>query len=755
MIKKIVFIIFTGLISIHSEAQKLLTFKLPDTGQYTSYTSTQGEDADFVINPLSFTDNGNGTITDNNTGLMWQEIDGGEMTIENAITYCDTLTRGGYSDWRLPIGIELFSINKYSANNPALDTVYFKKTQAEYWWTSERQVDDATKVWVVNAGGGIGAHPKTETVSAGGTKKFHVRAVRNIFSTTFSVPHFTDNGDGTIKDNFTGLTWQKIQSPDTLSWENALIYASGLSLGGKHDWRLPDVKELQSLNDISRHNPSVNTTCFTSISSGKYWTSTTLLQPTPVKAWTWDVAYGIVSYNEKTSRQNVLCVRGGMDNAYLNINEALIPAGQDSMGDHFNFVDPHHNSDEKPIHLVYVDSFFISKTEMTNQQYLAFLNSSLHDGIIHVSNNRVYLTGDTNTLCLTHQLASFYSISYDGNVFSIADFREYHPMVGVMWSGAVAFCNWLSRQNGLDECYNLSTWDCDFAKNGYRLPTEAEWEWAGRGGHTNPYLQYEKGDTAVDSQANLPNSGDPYESANTALYPLTTPVGFYDGALKLKSDFNWPGSATQYQTSNGINGYGLVDMQGNAWEFVNDWYGQDYYSSSPYNNPTGPASGFLMPDGKPYRGMRGGNWYNGDMVNGIDDGHSRVSNRNPSYFRGPQDPNHPWYHVGFRVARKYSESPAGINDNNGYGTDGTRLFQNYPNPFSTVTTIQFELPESSYVSLKVFNIFGQVVANLENDNLNKGIYKYQWNADHCQEGIYTYQLIVNRQVFSKKMLLIK
>ena len=324
-----------------------------------------------------------------------------------------------------------------------------------------------------------------------------------------------------------------------------------------------------------------------------------------------------------------------------------------------------------------------------------------------------------------------------------------------MWSGAAVFCNWLSRQNGLDECYNLVTWDCDFSSNGYRLPTEAEWEWAGRGGHVNPYLQYEKGDTANPMQANLPGSGDPYESANTALYPLSTPVGFYDGTLKLKSDYNWPGNAVNYQTSNGINGYGLFDMQGNAWEFVNDWYGNNYYDSSSYDNPTGPLTGFLMPDGKPYRGMRGGNWYNGDMVNGIDDGHSRVSNRNPSYFRGPQDPNHPWYHVGFRVVRKYSGNLTGIKDSTGNKIDGTMLWQNYPNPFSSNTTIQFELSESTYVTLKVYNLYGQVVADLVNDNFDKGTYKYQWKADNCQGGMYSYQLIINKRVFSKKMLLIK
>lgn len=326
----------------------------------------------------------------------------------------------------------------------------------------------------------------------------------------------------------------------------------------------------------------------------------------------------------------------------------LIPADTFSMGDHHGFVDPQHPSDEIPIHQVKIDSFYLSNTETTNQQFMEYLNAAIGTGSISVQNNRVKLTGDTNTLYYTHQYASWYSIGYNGTSFYVSDFRADHPVVGVMWCGAAAYCNWKSALEGLQPCYNLTTWTCDFTQNGYRLPTEAEWELAGRGGHKSPYLRYCSADTIDIKAVNLPASGDPYE---TGSYPNTTPVGFYDGTLKYKQYYNWPGSATTYQTDSGANGFGLYDMQGNVWELVNDWYGQDYYSISPYSNPTGPLSGFIMPDGKPYRGMRGGNWYNGLVTNGVNDGHSRVSNRNPSYYRGPQDPNHPWYHVGFRVAQ--------------------------------------------------------------------------------------------------------
>jgi len=277
-------ILIATLLATSSGAQKLVPFKLQDTGQTGSYTTTSGEDSDFLLNPQSFTDNGDGTVTDNNTGLMWQKTDGGEMTFESASAYCTALTLGGYHDWRLPGNHELFSLNKYDVINPAVNTAYFTKTAAEYWWTGETRADDATRVWVVNAGGGTGAHPKSETVSAGGSKKIHVRAVRDPFTTQFPVDHFTDKGDGTIKDNYTGLTWQKLQSSNTMTWEEVLSYASGLTLAGKADWRVPNIKELQSLNDEKLTKPSFNKSWFPGISSGNFWSSTTLIQTT-TRAW--------------------------------------------------------------------------------------------------------------------------------------------------------------------------------------------------------------------------------------------------------------------------------------------------------------------------------------------------------------------------------------------------------------------------------------------------------------------------------------
>lgn len=320
----------------------------------------------------------------------------------------------------------------------------------------------------------------------------------------------------------------------------------------------------------------------------------------------------------------------------------LIPSGSFEMGDHHDLGGKEHPSDEIPIHVVHLDAFYMAAMETTNREYCLYLNSSRLSGALRVEQG-VVTSGDGSTLyCDTAESDPASSILWDGHDFSVDTLRQDHPVVCVRWYGAVAYCNWLSTRDGFSPCYDLSTWSCDFSRDGFRLPTEAEWEFAARGGCCKPYSIFPWGDEVNKNRANWPNSGDPYEAGP---YPWTTPVGFYNGELHKRTDFSWPGDAMEYQTEAGANAYGLYDLSGNAWEWVNDWYARDYYENSPASNPTGPSTGQAMPDGAPYHVLRGGNWFNGEW------GHGRVSNRNPSYFRGPEDPYHSWYHVGFRVAR--------------------------------------------------------------------------------------------------------
>ena len=237
----------------------------------------------------------------------------------------------------------------------------------------------------------------------------------------------------------------------------------------------------------------------------------------------------------------------------------FIRGGEFEMGDHYDVGSPA----EDPNHLVYVDSFCMDTYEVTNLQYSEFLNSALSQNLIEVRAGPIVYGLDANEpYCDTHEDDSESRILWDGDTFGVLAGKEDHPMVRVSWYGAVGYCNWRSAQDGRPGCYDLATSTCDFSVRGYRLPTEAEWEYAARGGLR--YYKYPWGNDPDYSKANWEFSGDPYESGS---YPYTTPIGYYQA-----------------------NGYGLYDMAGNVWEWCNDWYNMDYYSWSPYYNPRGPAS---------------------------------------------------------------------------------------------------------------------------------------------------------------------
>jgi len=294
---------------------------------------------------------------------------------------------------------------------------------------------------------------------------------------------------------------------------------------------------------------------------------------------------------------------------------AYIPGGTFEMGDNFN----EGNSDELPVHTVTVDSFYMGKYEVTNGQYCDYLNSALSQGLITVSGGVVYKVepglGTSYAYCDTSTSTSWSQIAYSAGVFTVRtksgrDMSN-DPMVKASWWGAGAYCNWRSQQEGKEQCYNFpSTLSCDFSKHGYRLATEAEWEYAARGGLSGRRFPW--GDDIYHTQANYvsdsyysydkgPTIGD-HPLWNDVAYPCTSPVGFFDGAMKYQSGYNWPGSATSYQTTSGGNNYGVYDMAGNVYEWCNDWYLSTYYSSSPMNNPTGPTSGYS-------RVYRGGCWF--------------------------------------------------------------------------------------------------------------------------------------------------
>lgn len=340
-----------------------------------------------------------------------------------------------------------------------------------------------------------------------------------------------------------------------------------------------------------------------------------------------------------------------------------IPGGSYVMGDHFGFVDEKHPTDELPLHEVSISSFYMDANLVTCRQYCEYLNAALAQGLIEVRDGTVYGSDGNNVYIDTSTANSGSTIQRSHGTFLVRADRDLHPITGVRWFGAIAYCNWFSMRDGYTPCYDLSTGACDMSADGYRLPTEAEWEYAAQGGLTDPYCMFPWGDdtNADGTLANWEGSGDPWETGD---YPHTTPVGFYNGALHHKTDYNWPADVAAYQTRDGSNGYGLHDMAGNVWEWVNDWYQNQYYSYCVANDiiddPPGPAAGDIFPDhgGVAYRGLRGGTWYNGGGQTNY--GYSRVSNRDPSWSLGPSpdgNPNTTWFQVGFRVVRRETTTP--------------------------------------------------------------------------------------------------
>ncbi len=284
------FIIST--LSIHAQ----VTYPIVDTRESDFYNNTSvieapnpgdsfyGQDACYNGNQPSYTDNGNGTSTDNVTGLMWQQDMGYKISYSDAFAKADTMTLAGYSDWRVPTIKELYSLILFSGRvngevpyKMFLDSLFFNQPRGDTT-IGERLIDaqtwsatqykgttmkgDSTVFGVNFLDGRIKGYPKYMPGSNNNNpNKMYFRMVRG--NTHYGINNFVDNGDGTITDKATGLMWQQSDDGISRDWENALLYAESLTLVGYSDWRLPNAKELQSLVDYTRcpevtHSPAID-----------------------------------------------------------------------------------------------------------------------------------------------------------------------------------------------------------------------------------------------------------------------------------------------------------------------------------------------------------------------------------------------------------------------------------------------------------------------------------------------------------------
>lgn len=265
------------------------TFRMPDTGAIKNYDKEGkeifpapkddlwGQNGCYVVNPMSFTklgkqgkatndssiwEDGYRTVLDNNTGLVWEIKSPKKSDInycENKYTwkkakdaYIKGLNKkkyGGFSDWRLPNKDELRSIIDYSKTGPSVDTHYFPNCRSDFYWTSVPYNMQKPFIWGLffGLGSGICYSPLSER---------YVRAVRGGYNKNFgkSDPsRFKDNNDGTITDTLSGLMWQKGEN-ERMDWYSALKCCKDMRLAGHSDWRLPNLKELNSILNLSYEN---------------------------------------------------------------------------------------------------------------------------------------------------------------------------------------------------------------------------------------------------------------------------------------------------------------------------------------------------------------------------------------------------------------------------------------------------------------------------------------------------------------------
>jgi Protein of unknown function (DUF1566) len=259
-------------------------------------------------NTETYTDNGDGTITDTVTGLMWQKaVAMGAFTHSEAIAFCPTLNLGGHGDWRLPSRVELVSIVDYGQSNPSINTTYFPATPANLFWSSSPlsgPPGETSSGWHVFFDyGGVGFPP--------GSQSNFARCVRGGASAT-TMQYTTDVG--TVNDTKTKLTWQRIVPTTSYTWADANTYCQqtvGASLGGT-GWRLPTIKELQTIVDDSRLNPAIDPTTFPATPAAplvEFWSSSPLAGSTS-SAWFIGFYYGSPSnYGTVSDMHNVRCVR--------------------------------------------------------------------------------------------------------------------------------------------------------------------------------------------------------------------------------------------------------------------------------------------------------------------------------------------------------------------------------------------------------------------------------------------------------------
>lgn len=301
------------------------TYTIVDTGQTGCYDNARqiacpapgapffGQDAQHNGPHPAYRKNGDGTITDLRTRLMWVQARGQKMSWDEARAGASSCPVGGYQDWRMPTIKELYSLINFNGaldRDPSKSTPYIESVFGFAYGNTaagEREIDcqdwsatqyaaitmrgDATVFGVNFADGRIKGYPKNDPGPQRPPHKLYVRYVRG--NRSYGINEFRDNGNATVIDRATGLMWSKSDSGIGMNWQEALAWAQQKNAEkylGYSDWRVPNAKELQSIVDYTRapsasdplrRAPAIDPIFqITRLADGEYpffWTNTTHL----------------------------------------------------------------------------------------------------------------------------------------------------------------------------------------------------------------------------------------------------------------------------------------------------------------------------------------------------------------------------------------------------------------------------------------------------------------------------------------------
>jgi formylglycine-generating enzyme required for sulfatase activity len=324
----------------------------------------------------------------------------------------------------------------------------------------------------------------------------------------------------------------------------------------------------------------------------------------------YEVSYGYFpGYDTPDNESQILsasgeCVFSGLYN--------LVPSFIDQMivvdADRFSMGSPRselgHQENETAHDVILTNSFHMAVSEVTNQQYSDLAQWAFDNGYCSVSRSSLVDNLDEATEELLDLDSEDSEVSFNQGIFSVDSGKENYPVKEVSWYGAVSYCDWLSIQEGISRAYDHSTWQCNnndpYQAQGYRLPTEAEWEFACRAGATTAFTNGEI--TEINCED-----------------PILDSAGWYCGNADVEDHPVAELSANRWE---------LYDMHGNLYEWCNDWY--DVYDGD-ITDPSGADLGEL-------RIIRGGGW----SSSAVD---CRSAYRFYSYPYGSSD------QIGFRFVR--------------------------------------------------------------------------------------------------------